>query len=57
MYHLDTALFPISNNLIAAYKRAFDEDGVKLLESLDCEILWVDQEDVNYFSLNSVALG
>lgn len=57
MYHLDTALFPVSNDLIAAYKQAFDEDGIKLLESLDCEILWVDQEDVKHFSLNSVALG
>jgi N-dimethylarginine dimethylaminohydrolase len=57
MYHLDTALFPVSNNLIAAYKRAFCSKGVDLLSKLNSEILWVDEEDVNNFALNSVALG
>jgi len=26
-YHLDTAMFPISNNLIAVYEDAFTEQG------------------------------
>lgn len=46
MYHLDTALFPVSDNLIAYIEDAFDEHGKQAIQALGCELLKVDLEDV-----------
>lgn len=40
-YHLDIALFPVSDNLIAVCEEAFSEDSMKTLKKLDCEILTI----------------
>lgn len=56
-YHLDTALFPVSDNLIAYYKDAFSEDSIHILENLDCELLEVSKESAESFALNSIALN
>ncbi len=56
-YHLDTALCPINENLIAVYWDAFNEQGKKTLESLGCEILKVSFEEAKNFALNSVIVG
>jgi len=56
-YHLDTALCPLSNDLIAVYEDAFTDEGKKTLESLKCRIMKVAFEDAKAFALNSIVLG
>lgn len=56
-YHLDTALFPVSNELIALYEPAFDKESIRVLENLDCELLKLDQQSALDFALNSIALN
>lgn len=31
-YHLDTAMYPISDNLIAVYESAFTEEGKQMIK-------------------------
>jgi len=56
-YHLDTALCPISNDIIAVYEEAFTEEGKKTLASLGCKIMKVAFEDAKAFALNSIMIG
>jgi len=56
-FHLDTALFPISDDLVAVYTDAFSERSKENITKLDCEILFLEREDTLQFALNSVALG
>jgi len=56
-YHLDTALFPISNDLIAIYEDAFSEESKKIINSLGCEIMHLTYKDAKEFALNSTVIG
>lgn len=56
-YHLDTAMFPISNDLIAVYEEAFSEESKSLIKRLGCEIMYLTYKDAKEFALNSIALG
>lgn len=56
-YHLDTAVFPISDDLIAYYPDAFGPIDRATLESLDCEKLLVTKRDAHAFACNSVMWG
>ena len=44
-YHLDTALCPISKDLIAVYENAFSDESKQKLKQLGCEILYLSYED------------
>jgi len=56
-YHLDTALFPISNDLIAVYEDAFSEKSKKQIAELGCEIIYLTYKDAKEFALNSTVIG
>ena len=56
-YHLDTALFPINDELIAIYPDAFSKDALAKLESLHVEIIVLNKQDAESFALNSVSIG
>lgn len=56
-YHLDTALCPISNDLIMVYEPAFSENSKELIKSLNCEILYLTENDALNFALNSIVIG
>ncbi|RMG19172.1 MAG: hypothetical protein D6731_00240 [Planctomycetota bacterium] len=53
-YHLDTALLPLGDDLIAYYPGAFGPIDTATIESLDCEKILVDEEDARAFACNSV---
>jgi len=55
-YHLDTAMCPISNDLIAVYEPAFSEESKQTIKSLGCEILYLSEQDANEFALNSIVI-
>lgn len=57
MYHLDTALLAVSDNLIIYSKDAFDEASLQKIKGFGCELATVEIEDVKQFGLNSVVLG
>lgn len=54
-YHLDTALFPISRDLIAWWPPAFSEDSQNKIENLGAELIKVNYEEANKFVCNSVS--
>jgi N-dimethylarginine dimethylaminohydrolase len=56
-YHLDTALFPASENLIAAYLPAFSEKSQAAIRALDSELIELSHQDSLDFAPNSIALG
>lgn len=56
-YHLDTALFPISDNLIAVFEDAFSAESKEIIKSLGCEIIYLGYRDAKEFALNSIAIG
>lgn len=53
-YHLDTALLPLSDDLIAYYPGAFGPIDRATIESFDCEKLLVSERDARSFACNSV---
>lgn len=55
-YHLDTALFPISRDLIAVYEPAFSESSWKKIVNLGAELIKLTYEDALAFGCNSVSL-
>ena len=55
-YHLDTALFPISKDLIAVYEDAFSEKAKKQIKELGCEILYLTYKDAKEFALKDKAV-
>ena len=56
-YHLDTALFPINDDLIAYYPGAFGPIDRATIESLDCETIVVSERDARAFACNAVVWG
>jgi N-dimethylarginine dimethylaminohydrolase len=56
-YHLDTAFFPITDDLIAYYPGAFGPIDTATIESLDCEKIKVTEKDARTFACNSVVWG
>ncbi|KAL4505140.1 hypothetical protein ABPG72_016207 [Tetrahymena utriculariae] len=56
-YHLDTAMFPISENLIAVYENAFSEEAKQKIKKLGCEIIYLTYKDAKEFSCNSTVIG
>jgi N-dimethylarginine dimethylaminohydrolase len=56
-YHLDTAFFPIHDNLIAYYPGAFGPIDTATIESLDCDKIKVSEKDAKAFACNSVVWG
>ncbi len=56
-YHLDTALLPLRDDLIAYYPGAFGPIDNATLQSLDCEKLLVSEEDARAFACNSIVYG
>jgi N-dimethylarginine dimethylaminohydrolase len=55
-YHLDTALFPINDHLIAVFPDAFSKKALDYLKSLDTEIIELNETDAEAFALNSVSI-
>jgi N-dimethylarginine dimethylaminohydrolase len=53
-YHLDTALLPLGDDLIAYYPGAFGPIDTATLESFDCEKLVVSEDDAHAFVCNSL---
>jgi N-dimethylarginine dimethylaminohydrolase len=56
-YHLDTAFFPIADDLIAYYPGAFGPIDTATIESLDCDKIKVSEKDAKAFACNSVVWG
>jgi len=56
-YHLDTALFPVHDDLIAYYPGAFGPIDTATIESLECEKIRVTEKDARAFACNSVVWG
>jgi N-dimethylarginine dimethylaminohydrolase len=56
-YHLDTALFPIHEDLIAYFPGAFGPIDTATIESFECEKIAVSEEDARLFALNGIAWG
>jgi N-dimethylarginine dimethylaminohydrolase len=56
-YHLDTALFPISNEHIAFYPKAFSSEALKKIRQLNCNLIEVSFEEARSFALNSIAVS
>jgi N-dimethylarginine dimethylaminohydrolase len=56
-YHLDTALFPISDTEIAYFPAAFSSGALEKLKALPAELIEVTKEEAASFALNSVSLG
>ena len=55
-YHLDTCFFPISPDLALYYPAAFDDHGVKLLESHFTELIPLSDADGAAFCCNGIAV-
>ena len=53
-YHLDTALLPLSDDLIAYYPPAFGPIDTATIESLDCEKIVVSERDAHAFACNAI---
>jgi N-dimethylarginine dimethylaminohydrolase len=53
-YHLDTALFPLSDETLVYYPRSFGPVDTATLKGLDCELLPVTDEEAEAFACNSV---
>lgn len=56
-YHLDTALFPISDSEIAFYPPAFSKNAQVELKELSANLIEITEEEAASFALNSVSLG
>jgi len=56
-YHLDTALLPLGDDLIAYYPPAFGPIDNKTIESFDCEKLVVSERDAHAFACNALVYG
>jgi N-dimethylarginine dimethylaminohydrolase len=56
-YHLDTAFFPIRDDLIAYYPGAFGPIDTATIESLECEKIVVSEKEARAFACNSVVWG
>jgi N-dimethylarginine dimethylaminohydrolase len=56
-YHLDTALFPVSDKILAVYFPAFSKDSQEKIRSLDAEIIELNLQDAEEFAANSIAIG
>lgn len=55
-YHLDTALFPISRNLIAWWPPAFSGESRDKIENLGAELIKVNYNEANKFVCNSISM-
>jgi N-dimethylarginine dimethylaminohydrolase len=53
-YHLDTALLPLGDDLIAYYPPAFGPIDNATLESFDCEKIVISEADAHALACNSV---
>ena len=53
-YHLDTALLPLGDDLIAYYPPAFGPIDTATIESLDCEKIIIGEDDARAFACNSI---
>ncbi len=53
-YHLDTALFPLDDDLIVYFPNAFGPIDTETLNSLDCELLPITEEEARGFACNSI---
>ena len=53
-YHLDTALLPLGDDLIAYYPPAFGPIDCATIECFDCEKLVVNEGDAHAFACNAV---
>lgn len=56
-YHLDTALLPLRDDLIAYYPPAFGPIDTATIESFECEKLIVTEADARAFACNSIVYG
>lgn len=56
-YHLDTALFPIHDDLIAYFPGAFGPIDTATIESFDCDKIKVTEKDAKAFGCNSIVWG
>jgi len=56
-HHLDTALLPVSDDLLFVCQDAFSSRSMETLCGLDCEVRFFLEEELEPFALNSVALG
>lgn len=55
-YHLDTALFPINQNLIAYYPAAFARESRDKIENLGAEVIRVNHDEAYRFVCNSISV-
>lgn len=53
-FHLDTALFPLDDDVIVYFPKTFGPIDTKTLNSLDCELLAVTEEEAHQFACNAV---
>lgn len=56
-YHLDTALFPIHDDLIAYYPGAFGPIDTATIESFDCEKIKISEDDAKLLACNGLVWG
>lgn len=56
-YHLDTALFPVTDDLIVYYPGAFGPIDQATIESFDCERLVISEAEARSFACNAVHWG
>jgi N-dimethylarginine dimethylaminohydrolase len=56
-YHLDTALLPLGDDLIAYYPPAFGPIDNGTIESFDCERIVISEADARAFACNSLVYG
>ncbi len=56
-FHLDAALFPIHDDLIAYYPGAFAPAARATLDALDCDRIVLDDAEARRWACNGVVLG
>jgi len=56
-YHLDTALFPVHEELLAYYPGSFGPIDTATIESFDCEKIKVSEKEARAFACNSIVWG
>ncbi len=56
-YHLDTAFCPLTDGYVLAYKKAFSDKSIAVIQQkLDDKVIWVSDEDARNFACNAVCL-
>lgn len=56
-YHLDTALLPVNDELIAYFPGAFTPESRKKIQTLDVELIELEEFHALSFALNSIVIG